>query len=297
MLGEEHHGGGTGHQGNGGATQVNGGAQRHGEVGDAGAHAVVLAGLQGDRDGGGAGHGAKGGEVGRQHVLDELSRGAAQGQTGANEQHGEPEPVHDDGHHQHHAKGLQGGKHGAFHRHLDEDAGDVERQQRDDHLGQQAVDNVAALIGYPAQIGGLGGADADAEHEGGGQCRHHPEQRRDLQIDVGGELDGALGGGLGGAGQTRDQVAGHGKGEQAGQYGGAVGEGDRLAQQLAGVLRQAGDAAHDEEKDDERNGEGDQLTYDCLGRKQHACDPFRGVETEQETGEDAGNQFEDKFHK
>ncbi|MNE07021.1 hypothetical protein D3C80_996260 [compost metagenome] len=275
---------------------MNGGAQGHGEVGDAVAHAVVLAGLQCHRDGGGAGHGAECGEVGGQHVLDEHGGGAAQRQPGADEEHGEPEPVHDDGHHQHHAEGLESGEHGAFHRHLDEDAGDVEGQQRDDHAGQQAVYDVTALIGDPAQVGGLGGADADAEHEGGGQCRHHPEQRRYLEVDVGAELDGGLRRGLGGRGQLRDQLARHREGEQARQYGGAVGEGHRLAEQLAGVLRQAGDAAHDEEQDDERNGEGDQLTYHCLGREQHPCDPFRGVEAEQETGEDAGNQIEDEFH-
>lgn len=205
--------------------------------------------------------------------------------------------MHQDRHHQHHAEGFQGGEHGAFHRHLDKDAGDVERQQRNDHLGQQAVDDVTALIGDPAQIGGLGGADADTEHEGGGQRGHHAKQRRDLQIDVGGELDRLGGSGLGGCGQLRDQVARHGKGEQARQNGGAVGEGHGFAQQLAGVLRQAGDTAHDEEEDDERNGEGNELTYDCLGRKQHARHPLRGVETEQETGKDASNEFEDKFHK
>ena len=58
------------------------------------------------------------------------------------------------------------------------------------------------LIGDPAQVGGLGGADADAEHEGGGQGRHHPEQGRDLEVDVGSELGGCLGGGLGGRGQV-----------------------------------------------------------------------------------------------
>ncbi|VXA79892.1 hypothetical protein AERO9A_370014 [Aeromonas salmonicida] len=92
-------------------------------------------------------------------------------------------------------------------------------------------------------------------------------------------------------------MACHCEGEQTCQYGGAIRESHRLAQQLAGVLRQAGDTAHDEEQNDERNGEGDQLTYDCLGRKQQACNPFRGVETEQETGKNTGNQFEDKFHK
>lgn len=74
MFGEEHHRGGTGHQGNGGATEVNGGTQRHGEVGDAVAHAVVLARLQGNRNGGGARHGTQRGEIGRQHVLDKLGR-------------------------------------------------------------------------------------------------------------------------------------------------------------------------------------------------------------------------------
>ena len=71
VFGEEHHRRGAGYQGDGGAAQVDGGAQGHGEVGDAVAHAVALAGLQGHRNGGGAGHGAKGGEVGGQHVLDE----------------------------------------------------------------------------------------------------------------------------------------------------------------------------------------------------------------------------------
>ncbi len=74
MLGEEHHRGGAGDQGNGGATEVNGGTQRHGEVGDTVAHPVVLARLQGDRNGGGARHGPQRGEVGGQHVLDELGR-------------------------------------------------------------------------------------------------------------------------------------------------------------------------------------------------------------------------------
>ena len=37
--------------------------------------------------------------------------------------------MHDDGHHQHHSEGLEGGEDGAFHRHLDEDAGDVEGEQ------------------------------------------------------------------------------------------------------------------------------------------------------------------------
>ncbi|VXA82427.1 hypothetical protein AERO8C_130014 [Aeromonas veronii] len=205
--------------------------------------------------------------------------------------------MHQDRHHQHHAEGFQSGEHSAFYRHLDKDAGDVERQQRNDHLGQQTVDDVTTLIGDPAQIGGLGGADADAEHEGSGQCRHHAKQRRDLQIDVGGELDSRGRGGLGGGGELRDQVARHGKGEQPRQNGGAVGEGHGFAQQLAGVFRQAGDAAHDKEQNDERNGEGDQLTYHCLGRKQHARHPLRGVETEQETGKDASNEFQDKFHK
>ena len=102
--------------------------------------------------------------------------GSALGEAGADEQDAEPDPVHDDGHHQHHSEGLEGGEDGAFHRHLDEDAGDVEGEQGNDHACQQAVDDVTALIGDPAQVGGLGGADADAEHEGGGQGRHHPEQ-------------------------------------------------------------------------------------------------------------------------
>ena len=91
-------------------------------------------------------------------------------------------------------------------------------------------------------------------------------------------------------------MARHGEGEQARQYGGAVGEPHRLAQQLAGVLRQAGDAAHDEEEDDERDGEGDELAYHRLGGEQHAGDPFGGIETEQQAGEDTGNQIENEFH-
>ena len=80
-------------------------------------------------------------------------------------------------------------------------------------------------------------------------------------------------------------MARHGEGEQARQYGGAVGEPHHLAQQLAGVLRQAGDAAHDEEeRDDERDGEGDELAYHRLGGEQHAGDPFGGIETEQQAG-------------
>ena len=52
----------------------------------------------------------------------------------------------------------------------------------------------------------------------------------------------------------------------------------------------------DEEEDDERNGEGDELAYHRLGREQHPSDPFRGIETEQQTGEDAGDQVKDEFH-
>ena len=243
-----------------------------GEQGDAEVHQVPaedggLAGpVQGHSQGGGGGHGANGGEIGRAIVAQHLPgvfTGIDRRQT---IQHRQPQIVphqHDQNDQQEHGQ-LPGD--GALVGQAAEGAGDEEGQDGDDDPGDHLQHDMLELLQQAddgARLGPGGGqTDEHGEHQGGdhrhdgGDLQLEQQLRRSAQPFSRG-LDGHAG----------DEDEARSGGQQGGAHRRGVGQEQGQPQHPGGVALQPGDGGGDEADDDEGHAEGDERSQQVLHRE------------------------------
>ena len=117
----------------------------------------------------------------------------------------------------------------------------------------------------------VGIGDADAHHERTYQCRHHIENGRDIQLEVGLQClcffyrhRGLR------ICQHGEECRAGGEGQQAGQDGVGISQSYRQQQQAASRLSDVGDGWGDQADDDERDEETQELTEHIVERHEHA---------------------------
>ena len=157
--------------------------------------------------------------------------------------------------------------------HVEEDAEDVQRQQRYDDLLDEQGDDVAQVGGRHAQRVARYGREPQADTEGEEQGGHDVEGGGHLDGEEGfqGHLAGVVDRcGLGRLGNEPGEDGFAGKvGEESREYGRAVGNERRDEQQPAGPFAQVGDGGDDEADDDERDDEVEEVAEEPVeGDKQ-----------------------------
>ena len=191
---------------------------------------------------------------------------------------------------------AQHAKHLARGGHVHEDAEYVERQQRQDHridghahhvaeFARGAPQRVAAQVGYSQ-------SEHEGEHEGG----HDAHDRRYLHREVGRDI-GGFGGRVDldarGYERRKDRRADEIRREARGDRGG-VGQGGGEGQHAPRVATYVGDGGRHESRDDERNGEAEQLPEHLVERDEYAYAPLGQQVAAQNTERDGGRDARQK---
>ena len=286
VLGEDD-GEGEGEDLRGRSRQVDRGAQGDGERGHGVGYAVLLGLAQGDRDRGRRGGRAQCRQVGRNHGDQSPERVAAANDSGDNELDAQDDDLEDEDHDDdaqkrlHHRPGRPGvGE-------VEEDAEDVQGQQRDDDPLDEAGDDGPELDEALAQHAPGHHGQADPKDEGQQQGGHDLDGRRHLHREVAAQSPLRLGDvGQRGSGEQPGEGGGaHHEGEEACEEGRGVGQGRGDPEPLAGPASQIGDGGGHQADDDERDGEAEELAEqvgegredvaDGLGDDRAAADPDR----------------------
>ena len=288
----------------GAAREVNGGAQGHHKARNAAGDTILLATAERDGNGGGARRGAECGEVGGQHFPEQfqgIALGDGPGDAVLCQQqhymHGKDDAYDGDECHCDFV-GL------SVVAHHQEDAKDVEGQQRDDGHRNGLGNDFLELVGHILERLHAQVSDAQSHHESEDERRHH--------IEDGGYVDGEEGfhilDGLDrGNGVGRSDERGENRrtgevGEEPRQHRIAIGYDDRDEQQLAGALANVGNGRRDESHNDERDEEGEEIAEDAVEGGENAHCPH-GEELSESDAQDNGDEdawqqrYFDLFHR
>ena len=163
---------------------MNVGEQGDAELHHVGAEALALPGaVQSHGQRGGGGHGAHGGEVGGAVVLHHLNGAASGVHPGEAIEQGHPDVVarHDDDDGQQEGGELLGD--GAVIAEAAEGQGDKEGQNGDDHLLDNAQDDVLELLEHRGDGFGLGPHGGQADEDGEDQSAHDGHDLGNVQLE------------------------------------------------------------------------------------------------------------------
>ena len=171
-----------------------------------------------------------------------------------------------------------------------DDAEDEDGQQRDNHLADGAVDDIAEVIERGVQCHASQVGHAQPQHKGQHQRRHHAHERGNLDAEVG---CGVLALGRGGAqraglNERGEDAAGSEIGRKARDDGGGVGQGSGSQQHAAGLLADIGNGRRYQPQDEQGNDEAEKLAEQPVERGECADDLDRQVSAQQHT-QDHGN--------
>ena len=248
-------------------------AQRNREGRDRVGHAVLLRLTQGHRDGGRGRRGTQSRQVGRHHRQEGLEGVATRDEAGEAELGQQDDDLEDQNHDDHAHQRADNRSGLARVRQVQEDAEDVQRQQRNNDRLDEARDDGAELDETLTQHAARDHRQAQAHHEGQEQRRHHLERRGHLNREVG--LQGAARlshiGQLSGGEDAREERGAHQVGEETREQRRRVGNCRRNAQPLARASAQVRNSGGHEADDDQRDREGQELAEDRReGRKNTA---------------------------
>ena len=180
----------------------------------------------------------------------------------------------------HHRPGL------ARVREVEEDAEDVQRQQRDDDSLDESGDDRAELDEPLAQDPAGHHRQADTEDEGQQQSRHDLHRRRHLDTEV--RLQRAARLLDVGQGRAREKIGqergAHAVSEEAGEERRRVSDGGSDSEPPSRAPAEVGDGRSHQTDDDQRDGEGQELAEQAREGGEDAADGLRDERTSTDPG-------------
>ena len=256
------------------AGQVDRRAQRNREGRDRVGHAILLRLTQGHRDGGRGRGGAQSRQVGRHHREEGLE-GVATRNEGREAELGEKDDDLEDQNHDDHAHQRADDRSGlARVGQVQEDAEDVQRQQRNDDRLDETGNDGAELDEALTQHAARDHRQAQAHHEGQEQRRHHLQRRGHLDREVGLQGTARLGhiAQLSGGEDAREERGTHQVGEETREQRRRVSNRRRDAQPLARASAQVRDSGGHEADDNQRDRKGQELAEDRREGRENTAD-------------------------
>ena len=273
-------------------------AQRNGEVADFRGNAVRLCALEVYRDGSGRGLGAQCGCVARNLVADEGQWVLVADKARDDELDADADQVHDDNDDEYLPQNAEDGEGLAGLGHVGERAADVERQQRDDDVVQDAVDDAGeignAVVERVADGPAAQAGHTQTEHKRRNNSGQRVHQRRNFQAEVRLQRVACGCGDLVERVRThevREQGVGYKERSRACDQGRAVGDGNCDEQQLARAALEVSNAHGNIREDHQRDDKRQELAEERRERYHKAAEAFRQELAEQDADNDGDDEL------